>query len=173
MVTNGSEPDHARDQARQETGNAGETFALAGELGRAISDRLDEGAAGAVVLLRGGLGSGKTVFAKGLAGGLGLEETADVVSPTFTIINQHDLPGGRTLFHVDLYRIASPAEMDGLGLREMLYEGRGQVVAVEWAEKLEGTPWDAGPGGRGGMLWFPVLIEDLGGDRRRITVPEV
>ena len=106
---------------------------------------------GAVVLLYGQLGAGKTAFVRGLARGLGAAAD-DVSSPTFTIIQEY---AGRTatLYHVDLYRL-EPAEVDDLGLDELV-SGEG-IVAIEWAERWRGRPDDA----------IEVTIEDAGGERR-------
>ena len=101
----------------------GETVSLAEDLAASLKG-------GSVVALVGPLGSGKTVFVKGLAAGLGLAPGA-AVSPTFTLINEYD--GDVPLYHVDLYRLQSRAEVDELGLEEY-FDGRG-IVAVEWAEK--------------------------------------
>ena len=108
---------------------------------------------GSVVLLEGELGAGKTAFVRGLAIGLGAPDD-EVSSPTFTLIQEYH--GRVTFLHADLYRI-SGAEAEDLGLDELGSDG---VVAIEWAEKLARRPSGA----------VEVRIEDLGGDRRRITI---
>ena len=85
-----------------------------------------------VICLIGGLGSGKTVFVQGLARGLDVPADYAVTSPSFTLINEY--PGRLRLFHIDLYRLGTEADLDDLGLTEILH-GEG-VAAVEWADKL-------------------------------------
>ncbi len=86
---------------------------------------------GSVVALYGDLGSGKTRFVKGISRGLGIRET--VTSPTFTIVNEHS--GGRIpLYHFDLYRLRSVAELDEIGFEEYVF-GNG-VTVLEWAEMI-------------------------------------
>jgi tRNA threonylcarbamoyladenosine biosynthesis protein TsaE len=120
------------------------------DLGARLARSLEPGA---VVLLEGELGAGKTAFARGLAIGLGAPEE-EVSSPTFTLVQEYR--GRMPFLHADLYRV-SGAEADELGLDEL---GRDGVVAIEWAAKLLHRPVGA----------VEVLLEDLGGDRRRITI---
>ena len=88
--------------------------------------------AGDIFLLEGELGVGKTVFAKGFAKGLGIDEP--VTSPTFTIIQEY--PQGRIpLYHFDVYRIADVEEMYELGY-ESYFFGDG-VCLIEWASLIE------------------------------------
>jgi tRNA threonylcarbamoyladenosine biosynthesis protein TsaE len=122
--------------------------------GRALGRRLS---AGSVVLLYGDLGAGKTAFVRGLAEGLGIAP-GDVTSPTFTIMQEYR--GGRlTLFHVDLYRLNDPREIDELGVEEIAAEG---VLAVEWAEKLPAPPPEA----------VRVTLSHAGENERGVTVEE-
>jgi tRNA threonylcarbamoyladenosine biosynthesis protein TsaE len=86
---------------------------------------------GAIVLLSGDLGAGKTAFIRGIAAGLGIDPL-EVSSPTFTLI--HEYRGGRLpLHHVDLYRLAS-VEVDDLGLDDLTLEGG--ITAIEWPDRL-------------------------------------
>jgi tRNA threonylcarbamoyladenosine biosynthesis protein TsaE len=86
---------------------------------------------GLVIALSGDLGTGKTQLVKGLARGLGV--TARVHSPTFTLVNEYG--GGRLkLFHLDLYRLETPAQILSAGVEEFL-EPDG-VAVIEWAERL-------------------------------------
>ena len=123
---------------------------------RAIAARLAATLApGAVLLLSGDLGAGKTAFVRGLAEGLGIDP-GEVTSPTFTLV--HEYRGGRLpLIHVDLYRLES-ADLDEIGLdSDLALTG---VVAVEWSERLSRS--------------FPAAVEidiaDRGGDTRTIEV---
>ena len=114
---------------------------------------------GSVVHLVGDLGVGKTHFAKGLAIGLGLDPDS-VVSPTFTLVHPHPAPAGSlALVHVDLYRIDDPAGLRELGLDEL--PGSDGIAAVEWPERLGSHEV---PGA------VRVVLEDLGGTHRRITI---
>ncbi len=95
---------------------------------------------GTVVLLQGDLGSGKTVLTQGLARGLGVPSSAYVNSPSYTYVREH--LGRCPLYHVDLYRVADPEELEIIGLRDR-FDGQS-VCAVEWPERaLEWLPRQA------------------------------
>lgn len=115
-----------------------ETEECAGQLARA---RPTGQAALAVLYLRGELGAGKTTFARGFARALGV--TVPVRSPTYTLLELYPA-GDSTLVHLDLYRIASPQELDSLGLRE--WARAGHLWLIEWPERGEGRlpPADLG-----------------------------
>jgi len=87
---------------------------------------------GDVIALVGPLGAGKTCFVQGLARGLGVNRPLDVVSPTFTLIDEH--PGRFTLWHADLYRIDREEDLQQIGLRDLL-PGEG-VTAIEWLDRF-------------------------------------
>lgn len=96
--------------------------------------------AGATLLLEGDLGAGKTTFARGLARGLGV--AGDITSPTHALVQIHAGRDGRRLVHVDAYRLAGPAQVDGLLLEEIVEPG--DLVVIEWPERLgDRTPPDA------------------------------
>ncbi len=83
---------------------------------------------GTMLLLSGPLGSGKTCLTKGIARGLGIHEVVN--SPTFVLVGEYQ--GRLPLYHVDLYRLESPAEIAALGLEDYF---AGGVCVVEWAER--------------------------------------
>ncbi len=123
-------------------------------LGEAIGTRLG---AGAVVACVGELGAGKTAFLQGLARGLGV--TSAVTSPTFVLVNVYR--GRVPVYHLDAYRTASLAEVQDLGLEEML-DGEG-VTLIEWADRIVPLlPPRA----------ITVRIEGLGDEPRQIEVEE-
>ena len=84
----------------------------------------------AVVLLIGNLGAGKTTIAKGIVKGLGAAQPAEVSSPTFTLIHEYS----PAVYHIDLYRLDTPAQVATLGLEEIF--DRQAVVLIEWGEKF-------------------------------------
>ena len=129
-----------------------ETYNLALELGKKVT-------VPCLICLDGDLGAGKTVFAKGLAKGLGVED--DIVSPTFVLFNVYE-KGRLPLYHFDVYRIEEPEEMYEIGYEEYFF-GTG-VCLVEWASLIEELiPNEA----------VHILIEkdpEKGEDYRRIVI---
>ena len=119
--------------------------------------------------MSGDLGAGKTQLVKGLARGLGV--TTRVHSPTFTLVNEY--AGGRLpLFHLDLYRLETRAQIIGAGLEEYFHEPRG-VAVVEWAERWFGDCPDSEVNARGsGVSFRRVRIEVVNEVERRIVYHE-
>ena len=104
--------------------------------GKKLADELQPGD---VLALIGELGTGKTTLTKGIAEGLGIKET--VTSPTFTIVSEYH-SGRLPLFHFDVYRLESGAELVAMGADE--YFERGGVTVIEWADLVaEVLPDDA------------------------------
>ena len=109
-----------------------------------------------VVFLTGELGAGKTIFAKGIAAGLGLDDVNQVCSPSFTLVNiyQAKCP----IFHIDLYRLEKISEIEDLGWEDYLDRG---VIIVEWAEKLKMD-----------VEAIRINIEVLNDETRKITIEQ-
>lgn len=122
--------------------------------GRRLAGELQ---APALVLLYGDLGAGKTTLVKGIVSGLGLAREDEVTSPSFVFV--HVFGDGLRLYHVDLYRIEQSAELETLGLDDLLAEKA--IVLVEWAERLS-LPAPA-PAVR-------VRLETVSDQQRRIRV---
>lgn len=122
--------------------------------GRQIGEALTRGM---VLFLEGDLGSGKTVLVQGLAEGLAVPDAIVVASPSYALI--HEYPGRIPLFHVDLYRIEAPDDVDDLGLFDIL--DSDHVIAIEWAERIR----DALP--PEGLTIRLTMIND---DTRKISV---
>lgn len=124
------------------------------QLGRELARTLR---VGDVLMLHGDLGAGKTTLAQGVAEGLGID--SPVQSPTFTLVREHRAPG-MMFYHLDLYRLDSPDELEDIGYESYIDPADG-VSLIEWPER-------AGD-------WLPaaftmVQIDHLGGDRRRVTI---
>jgi len=100
-------------------------------LGRQLAAALPERTAGLTLLLQGDLGAGKSTFARALIRSLG--HSGAVPSPTYTLVEPYDLPGGM-VYHVDLYRVGSEEELRYLGWTE-LDEG---FRIVEWPDRAPG-----------------------------------
>jgi tRNA threonylcarbamoyladenosine biosynthesis protein TsaE len=98
-------------------------------LGRLLGEILPPGS---FVALVGSLGAGKTLLTKGLARGLGVEDDREVTSPSFVLVNEYR--GRIPVYHLDLYRLDSYAEVEGIGWDEFV-SGPG-VTLVEWADKV-------------------------------------
>jgi tRNA threonylcarbamoyladenosine biosynthesis protein TsaE len=86
-----------------------------------------------IVLLRGDLGAGKTTLVKGIAAGFGAAAEDDVTSPTFTLVHEYCGPG-INLYHIDLYRVDTPRQLETLGLDDLI--GDSSVLLIEWGEKF-------------------------------------
>lgn len=110
---------------RIETNSEKETYEFGCKLGR-------EAKPGQVFTLIGDLGVGKTVFTKGFAAGLGIEEPVN--SPTFTIVQIYE-EGRLPFYHFDVYRIGDVEEMDEIGYEDYIY-GEG-VSLIEWANLID------------------------------------
>lgn len=124
------------------------------QLGREMATSLQPGD---VLLLHGDLGAGKTTLTQGIAQGLGVN--SPVQSPTFTLVREHQ-GSSMKLYHLDLYRLEDPDELENIGY-ETYTDPPDGVSVIEWPER-------AGD-------WLPrrftlVRIDHLGVDRRRVTV---
>lgn len=99
---------------------------------KAIAAKLAKVSKSNIFALTGNLGAGKTIFAQGFAKGLGIKDK--IISPTFVLIRQHNIPNTSKIFyHIDLYR---PENCNHLGLEEILSD-KNSVILIEWAEKIE------------------------------------
>lgn len=127
-----------------------ETFQIAGKLAKNLKG--DE-----ILLLTGELGAGKTVFTKGLCFGLGLKTNNHVCSPSYTLVNVYDAKF--RIFHIDLYRLVSRADIEDLGWEDYIGEG---IIIVEWGEKME-IKFDC----------IRVRIEVLAGNKRKIFIEDL
>ncbi len=108
------------------TNSAEETIALGRELASSLGPPK-------LVLLRGDLGAGKTTLVKGIAQGFQAASEEDVTSPTFTLVHEYRGPSA-TLYHIDLYRVDTPRELETLGLDDLMDDK--SVLLIEWGEKF-------------------------------------
>ena len=124
-------------------------------IGKSLAMSLSKGDS---VLLRGNLGAGKTVFSRGFARGLGITEP--VSSPTYTIVQEYELPDGGRLYHLDLYRISGVNAALAFGVDEFLDDPQG-ISLIEWHDRIDGIlPENA----------VCVEIEHLSDSERRLTI---
>ncbi len=115
---------------------------------------------GEVVVLTGELGSGKTVFVRGLMQALQIDESF-LSSPSFTIINEY--PGGtRPLYHFDLYRIKDLSELEQVGWDD--YLRRDGILVVEWGEKADGLLPDS---------YYSVQFKIIDEDQREVDIKAI
>ncbi|MCJ7579342.1 MAG: tRNA (adenosine(37)-N6)-threonylcarbamoyltransferase complex ATPase subunit type 1 TsaE [Candidatus Aminicenantes bacterium] len=129
------------------TSSENETFSLAEQIGKNLKGT-------EVILLSGDLGAGKTIFAKGIAAGLDIDDVHQVSSPSYTLVNIYSAKF--PIYHIDLYRLENESEIDGLGWEDFLGQG---VIVVEWGQKLEFN-LDA----------IRIEIEILGDQKRKIRI---
>lgn len=122
------------------TNSTEETEALGRKIGNALKK-------GDVVSLRGSLGAGKTVIAKGIARSLGIDEA--IVSPTFTLVQEYD--GREKLYHLDIYRLSGEDEFESMGGEEFLYPDG--ISLIEWSEKIDSMLPD-------GTIYIDITIND-------------
>jgi tRNA threonylcarbamoyladenosine biosynthesis protein TsaE len=128
------------------------------ELGRKIGGALK---GGEVFALVGNLGTGKTHLIKGIALGLGAEDSDQVSSPTFVLVNEYFGRDGQVhIYHVDAYRLETKTEFEALGFDE--YCRPDSVVLVEWADKVTAA--------LDSYECIQVRLEHAGQDRRKIVV---
>ncbi len=109
-----------------------------------------------VVLLRGCLGTGKTTLARGIAVGLGLEDSSLVNSPSFTLVNIYQ--ARHPIYHVDLYRLEGERDFRSVGIEDFF--GEDGVTIIEWADRVPFAARSA----------LAVDLDDAGGDTRIVTV---
>ncbi|MCL2853448.1 MAG: tRNA (adenosine(37)-N6)-threonylcarbamoyltransferase complex ATPase subunit type 1 TsaE [Defluviitaleaceae bacterium] len=133
-----------------------QTFELAARLASELSG-------GDVVCLNGDLGAGKTAFTKGLAHGLGVQET--ITSPTFAIMNEY-LSGRVPLFHFDVYRLDGSDGLEDTAFFD--YIGGESVVVIEWAEQIEDILQEFVPAGKRVDITISGGLDDS--DTRQITI---
>lgn len=121
---------------------------------------------GMTVALYGDLGTGKTQFARGVAEGLGVEDT--VTSPTFTIVQEYRRPFGNWLYHLDLYRVPDVERAMDFGIDEYLFNAHG-ITLIEWPGNIEELLFQ-NVGCEGHRSLVVIRLEHLSEASRRITV---
>ena len=133
------------------THSAEETIAF----GRTLADLL---APPKLVLLRGELGAGKTTLVKGIAAAFDAAAEEDVTSPTFTLVHEYRGPRAN-LYHIDLYRVDTPRELETLGLDDL--HSDDSILLIEWGEKFPRLVRERD---------VEIVLERVGENERRIGV---
>jgi len=111
-----------------------------------------------LILLRGDLGAGKTTLVKGIAAAFEAAAEDDVTSPTFTLVHEYHGPRAH-LYHIDLYRIDTPRELDTLALDDLRAES--SILLIEWGEKFPQLARECD---------FEIVLDREGESQRRITI---
>ena len=125
------------------------------EFGRRLGSQLK---GGEVIGICGLLGSGKTHLIKGIAAGAGAQDSKQVNSPTFVIVNEY--AGRLDIYHIDAYRLNSIAEFEMLGFDE--YCRPQAVVLIEWADKIESA--------LGAIDYIRIELQHGGENKRKIHI---
>lgn len=131
-----------------------ETLEIAYKVGQKVKD-------GGVILLYGDLGTGKTIFSKGIAKSLNIDDFK-IKSPTYTYIRKYRLKPGNNFYHLDLYRLEQIDELMELELNEIL-ENPHNIIVIEWAEKLSGLEINKA---------IEIKMKYLNQNHREITIKE-
>ena len=111
-----------------------------------------------LVLLRGDLGAGKTTLVKGIAAAFDAASEEDVTSPTFTLVHEYRGPVAN-LYHIDLYRVDTPRQLETLGLDDLIAEN--SILLIEWGEKFSRFVRDRD---------VEITLERVGENERKIQV---
>jgi len=133
------------------THSAEETIAFGRTLARVLAPPK-------LVLLRGDLGAGKTTLIKGIASAFKAASEEDVTSPTFTLVHEYRGPLAN-LYHIDLYRVDTPRQLETLGLDDLVAED--SVLLIEWGEKFARFARDRD---------VEITLERVGENDRKIQV---
>lgn len=111
-----------------------------------------------LVLLRGDLGAGKTTIVKGIAEAFQAAGRDAVTSPTFTLVHEYRGPAAN-LYHIDLYRVDTPRQLETLGLDDLMTES--SILLIEWGEKFARFERERD---------VEIAFQRTGEEERRITI---
>jgi len=124
-------------------------------LGRSLAEMLTPPR---LVVLRGDLGAGKTTLVKGIAQGFHAASEEDVTSPTFTLVHEYRGPTAN-LYHIDLYRVDTPRQLETLGLDDLL--AGNAVLLIEWGDKFPRFQRERD---------VEIVLENIGETARRVRI---